>query len=104
TDSTFGGLLAGAFTAVGRVFHQLGDLNREAEENRRDLRDVVGSAGAAAEIAAIGVVRAGFASGIDLQRQAHVAARDFLDVAALLGHGEQNIVALIEKRYFFRWC
>ena len=83
-----GGVFDGALAAGGRVFHQLRDFNREAEENRRDLGDIVGRAGAAAEIAAVGVVRAGFAAGIHLQRQAHVAAGNFLHVPALLDHGE----------------
>src|SRR5882724_9540023 len=96
----FGGIFDGAFAAGGRVLHQLGDFNREAEENRRDLRDVIRRAGTAPEIAAVRVVRTGFASGIDLQWQTHVAARDFLDVAALLDNGEQNIVALVEQGHF----
>src|SRR5205807_5651791 len=79
-DFALGGIFDGAFAAGGGVFDQLRDFNREAEENRRDLRDVIRRAGAAAEVAAVGVVRAGFAAGIDLQRQAHVAARNFLHV------------------------
>src|SRR6267378_4930767 len=90
----------GAFAAGGGVFNQLRNFNREAEENRRDLRDVVGRAGAAPEIAAVRVVRAGFASRVDLQGQAHVAAGNFLHVAALLDHGEQNVVALVEQGHF----
>src|SRR2546427_10860200 len=97
--------------ALGRVFHGLlarvrgvldefGDFNGEAEENRRDRRHVVEGAGAAAEVAAVGVVAAGFASGIDLQGQTHGAAADFFDVAALLDHGEQDVVALVEQRDF----
>ena len=69
-----GGVFHRAIAAVRRVFHQLGDFNREAEENRRNLRHVIRRSRTAPQIAAVGVVRAGFASGIDLQRQAHVAA------------------------------
>src|SRR5271155_1342897 len=83
-----GGVFDGPFTAGGGVLHELGDFNREAEENRRDLRDVIGRAGAAAEVAAVGAVAAGFAAGIYLQGQAHVAAGNFFHVAALLDHGE----------------
>ncbi len=84
----FGGIFNGALAAGGRVFHQLGDFNRETEENRRNLRDVVDRAGTAAQVAAVGVVRTGFAAGIHLQGQAHVAAGNFLHVSALLDHGE----------------
>ena len=66
----------------------------------RDLRDVVDRAGAAAQIAAVHVGEAGFASGTNLQRQAHVARADAFDVAALLDHGEQDVVALVEQRKF----
>src|SRR6266852_4583968 len=95
-DFALGGIFDGALAAGGGVFHQLRDFNREAEENRRDLRDVIGRARAAAEVAAIGVVRTGFAAGIHLQGQAHVAAGNFLHVAALLDHGEYNVVTLVE--------
>src|SRR6266478_3617185 len=94
------GVFDGAFAAGGGVFNQLRDFNREAEENRRDLRDVIGRAGAAPEVAAVRVVRTRFASRVDLQGQAHVAAGNFLHVAALLDHGEQNVVALVEQGHF----
>src|SRR5271165_1093117 len=61
-----GGVFDGALTAGGGVLHELGDFNGEAEENRGDLRDVIGGAAAAPEVAAVGVVAAGFASGVDL--------------------------------------
>ena len=87
-DFALGGVFDGAVTPGRRIFHQLRDFNREAEENRRNLRDVVSRAGAAAQVAAVGVVRAGFAAGIYLQGQAHIAAGNFLHVPALLDHGE----------------
>jgi hypothetical protein len=97
---TLGGVFDGALAAGGGVFDQLRDFNREAEENRRDLRDVVRRAGAAAQVAAVRVVGAGFASRVDLQGQAHIAAGNLLHVAALLDHGEQNVVALVEQGHF----
>src|SRR5690242_21001903 len=39
-DFALGGVFDGALAAGRRVFHQLRDFNREAEENRRNLRDV----------------------------------------------------------------
>ncbi len=87
-DFALSGIGDGAFAAVGSVFDELGDFDGEAEEDGRDLRDVVLRAGAAAEIAAVRGVGARFAAGKDLQRQAHVAAGNLFDVAALLNHGE----------------
>jgi len=35
-----------------------------------------------------------------LQREAHVAGADAFDVAALLDHGEQDVIAFVKKREF----
>ena len=86
--------------ALRGVFDELGDFHGVPEKYRRDLRDVVDGAGAAAQVAAVHIGEAGFASGTDLQRKPHVARADFFHVAALLDHGEQDVVPLVEQRKF----
>ena len=74
--------------ALLRVFDELGDFHGVPEKYRRDLRDVVNGAGAAAQIAAVHIREAGFASRTNLQRKPHVARADAFHVAALLDHGQ----------------
>ena len=99
-DFALHGIFDGFFARVGGVFDELGDFHREAEKYRRNCGDVVRGARAAAQIAAVGVVASGFAAGIYLQRKRMARAGNFLDVAALLDHGEQNVVALVEQGHF----
>src|SRR5207245_4350822 len=86
-DFALGGIFDGALAAGGRVFDQLRDFNREAEENRRDLRDVVGRARAAAQVAAVGVVRTGFAASVDLHGQSPIAAVYSVHVSTICAYG-----------------
>ena len=51
----FRGVFNGFVAGVGGVFDELGDLHGEAVKNRRDGGDIVGSAGAEAEVTAVGI-------------------------------------------------
>ena len=93
-----GRVLNGLFARVRGVLQQLGDFHRELEENRRDLRHVVSRSRAAAQVAAIGVVGTRLAARNELQRQTHVTRTDFFHVAALLDHGQQDVVPLVQQR------
>jgi len=68
-----GGVLDGLFRRIAGVFDELGDFDGVPEKYRRDLRDVVDGARAAAQVAAVHVGKAGLASRTDLQRKPHVA-------------------------------
>jgi hypothetical protein len=87
---TLGGVLDRFLGRVRGVLDELGDFYGVAEKYGRHLRDVVDRAGTAAQIA----------SGTNLQREAHVARADAFDIAALLDHGEQDVVAFVEERKF----
>jgi hypothetical protein len=97
---TLGGVLDGFLGRVGCVLDELGDFDGVAEKYGRHLRDVVDGAGTAAQIAAVHIGETCFASGTNLQREAHVARADAFDIAALLDHGEQDVVAFVEERKF----
>ena len=95
-----GGVLDRFLGRVRSVLDELGDFDGVAEKYGRHLRDVVHGAGTAAQITAVHIGEACFASGTNLQREAHVARADAFDIAALLDHGEQDVVAFVEERKF----
>jgi len=94
------GVLDGLLGRVRGIFDQLRNFYRVAEEDRRHLRDVVGCSRTAAEIAAVEIGEAGFASRTNLKWKPHVARADAFDVASLLNHGEKNVVAFVKERKF----
>ena len=93
-----GGVLDGFLRRIRGVFHQLGDFHGVPEKYRRHLGHVVERAGTAAQVAAVHIGQAGLASWTNLQRQPHVARADAFNVAALLDHGQQDVVALVKQR------
>ena len=95
-----GGVLDGLFRRIAGVFDELRDFDGVPEKYRRHLRDVVDGARAAAQVATVHVREAGLASRTDLQRKPHVARADAFHVAALLDHGQQDVVPLVEQWKF----
>ncbi|MFY9527881.1 MAG: hypothetical protein WBC04_13235 [Candidatus Acidiferrales bacterium] len=97
---TLGCILDGLLRCIRGVLDELGDFDGVAEKDGGDLRHIVGGARAAAQVAAVHVGKTCFASGTNLQREPHVAGGNSFDVAALLDHGQQDVVPLVKQREF----